>query len=338
MRILNLSLGQDTGGQQMRLARAWRRFRPDDEYTSVTSTPTFYEIENRLNAVRSKLTREWWPEADVIHLNNDLNFVQRIRHWDRRVNLNKPMVIHHHGTMFRTRPDYHLEALHQWKATAVMSTVDLYAIAPAETIWLPQAYELAELQGYRTVAMLKEPDRDWQNPETLRVAHAPTNRPIKSTEALIEAVNRLKGVGVKIELDIIEGVKNRACLERKARADIFVDQLLLGYGCNAIEAWGMGIPVIAGVQPQKCLEVIRQSIPENTPEIMLDLWGQYPFLRTDEVNLFHALALMLKPEVRAQYSATGMEHFLRFHEASKVVEQLRGIYTETIEKHASAAA
>lgn len=338
MRILNLSLGQDTGGQQLRLARAWRRFRPEDEYISVTSTPTFYEIENRLSAVRSKMLRDWWPNADVVHLNNDLNYVQRLRQWDKRVDLNKPLVIHHHGTMFRTRPDYHLKSLHQYGATAICSTVDLYAIAPAETIWLPQAYELAELQAYRTTALLQRKQEGTLNDGVLRIAHAPTNRPIKSTDALIEAVNRLRGVGVKVELDIIEKVNNRRCLERKARADIFVDQLLLGYGCNAIEAWGMGIPVIAGVQPQKTEAVIRQKIPNSVPETMLDIWGQYPFYEATEETLFHALARMLKPEVREQYSEIGMAHFLRFHEASKVVEQLRSIYSETIERHHAAAA
>lgn len=328
VKILNLSLGQDTGGQQMRLARAWRRYRPEDEYISVTSTPTFYEIENRLPQSWHKLLKDWWPNADIVHLNNDLNFTSRLRDRDRRIDLNKPMVIHHHGTMFRTRPEYHLEALHTWHATAICSTVDLHAIAPAETVWLPQAYELEELQGYREEALRLDPPVEG----VLRIAHAPTNRPIKSTDALIEAVKRLRGVGVKVELDIIEKVKNTECLRRKARADVFVDQLLLGYGCNAIEAFGMGIPVIAGVQPEKCIELIRMEIPESTPELMLDLWGQYPFYSSTDTDLFHALATMLKPEVRKQYSERGMEHFLRFHHAPLVVEKLRSIYTDTIQE------
>lgn len=326
MKILNLSLGQDTGGQQMRLARAWRRYYPDDEYISVTSTPTFYEIENRLPQKWSELIRKWWPQADIVHLNNDLNFTSRLRDRDRRLDLNKPMVIHHHGTMFRTRPQYHLEALHTWHATAICSTVDLHAIAPAVTTWLPQAYELEELQEYRNKALEEDPPQEG----VLRIAHAPTNRPIKSTDALIAAVKRLRGVGVKVELDIIEKVSNVKCLQRKARADVFVDQLLLGYGCNAIEAWGMGIPVIAGVDPERCIELIRQEIPATTPDLMLSIWGRYPFYSSTETDLFHSLATMLKPEVRKEYSARGFAHFLRFHEASVVVEKLRKIYTDTI--------
>ena len=80
--------------------------------------------------------------------------------------------------MFRTRPDYHLKALKQYRATAIMSTVDLWAMAPDETTWIPQAYQLAELQAYR------KPIDDG----ILRIAHAPTNRGIKGTRALERAV------------------------------------------------------------------------------------------------------------------------------------------------------
>lgn len=322
MKILNLSLGQDTGGQQMRLARAWQRYFPEDRYISVTSRHTFYEIQHMLE--KGQLFNEWWPEADVVHLNNDLMYIARYRELLR---MPKPLVIHHHGTMYRTRPEYHLHALRRYNATAICSTVDLWAIAPDETRWLPQAYETEELMGYRNAALVDRPDDG-----ILRIAHAPTHRVIKSTKALIQAVNRLRLLGAKVELDIIEGVSNVQCLERKARADVFVDQLLLGYGCNAVEAWGMGIPVIAGVDPERCGPIIRQQIPADTESRMLEQWGRYPFMEATEETLAAALSRMLKPEVRQQYSAIGTEHFMKHHEAQKVVTTLRGIYLEALDK------
>jgi glycosyltransferase involved in cell wall biosynthesis len=324
MRVLNVSFGQDTGGQQWRLARAWRRFRPDDSYISATHTPTFYPVENLISRHHGKLERDWFPNADVVHVNNDLQHVRRPLKLDLR---QKPVVVHHHGTMFRTRPEYHLAAMRDMGAVAIASSLDLVAIAPAEVEWMPLAYELEELQLYRQAAEPARPDDG-----AFRIAHAPTNRPIKGTDALIAAVDRLREVGVKVELDIIEGVKNVRCLERKARADVFVDQLLLGYGANAVEAWGMGIPVIAGVQPERCPELIRQTIPDGTPALMEEVWGQFPFYSATEQSLYTALVQMLSPVVRQKWAAIGMEHFMKFHEASSVVDRLEKTYRRAMVK------
>lgn len=301
----------------MRLQDAWPLHFPDDEYLSVTSKPTFYVIKHRYNGL--ELTKRQWPWAEVVHLNNDLRYIQRFR--DLKTD-GKGIVIHHHGTMFRTRPDYHLEALEQYKATAIMSTVDLWAMAPEQTTWMPQAYQLHELQSYRN-----------PHPEDgiLRIAHAPTNRAIKGTMALDKAVRRMRANGVRVELDIIERTSNVKCMQRKGRADVFVDQMLLGYGCNAVEAWGMGLPVIAGVDPDRCPTAIYQTIPSDTRDRMLQLWGSMPFLETTEDNLFDALMQMTDPKVRKKYAKKGMAHFLRFHEAGVVTEKLRGIYQQALQ-------
>ncbi len=315
MRILNLSLGQDTGGQQGRLQEAWPKIHTQDEYLSVTSTKTFYPIKHRMNM--KKLVEEQWPWAEVLHLNNDLRYIERFR---KLPPMRRPIVIHHHGTMFRTRPDYHLKALKQYKATAIMSTVDLWAMAPDETTWQPQSYELSELQAYR------KPIDDG----ILRVAHAPTNIAIKGTRALERAVRRLKADGAAIELDVIQRVQNGRCLERKGRADVYVDQMLLGYGCNAIEAWGMGLPVIAGVDAERCPSMILQHIPPDTRDRMLQLWGSIPFMESTEDGLYVALSKMLNAGTRKHWAKKGMDHFMKFHEAGVSTTALRNIYSTAL--------
>ena len=98
----------------------------------------------------------------------------------------------------------------------------------------------------------------------VRIAHAPTNRAIKSTDALIAVVEAFRAEGLPVELDLIEQVTLGECLARKAAADIYFDQVILGYGCNAIEAWGMGIPVIAGADPWT-LERMRREFDGRLP-------------------------------------------------------------------------
>jgi hypothetical protein len=316
VKILNLSLGQDTGGQQMRLQDAWPLYYPEDEYISVSSKFTFYPIKHRLHL--PTLVNEQWPNAELIHLNNDLRYIERFRRLRRE---GKALVIHHHGTMFRTRLDYHLQALEQYQATAITSTVDLHALAPEQTTWIPQAYQLAELQSYRA------PTEDG----ILKIAHAPTNRGIKSTMPLIAAVERLQKQGAAVSLDIIERRNNVECMRRKGKADLFVDQTILGYGCNAIEAWGMGIPVIAGVDPERAAAYVKQYIPPDTRQTMLDVWGSIPFYESTEEGLYDSISAFLNdPSLLTKYSAIGMKHFMQWHEAEPATRRLRAVYEKAL--------
>ena len=317
MRILNLSLGQDTGGQQGRLLRAFRRYAPDWHYDSVTATKTFYPIERTYGP--REVAREVFPAADVVHINNDLRYVDR---YERRGRVVKPYVLHHHGTMYRTSPDRHLKDARQRRAISIVSTLDLQAIAPDQTEWLPAPYDLDELAALRAEL--------YEESDTLRVAHAPTNRAIKSTDAVIAAVDRLRAEGADIELDVIEKVSNAECLQRKARADVFVDQVILGYGCNAIEAWGLGLPVIAGVDVELGPRLIRQPIPKDTRDLMLATWGKLPFYEATEATLYDALAAMLDAKVRARYAKLGKAHVRRWHDFPVVVKAMQDIYTRAI--------
>ena len=94
----------------------------------------------------------------------------------------------------------------------------------------------------------------------------------------------------------------------------------------------MGIPVIAGVDPERCPSMILQKIPLDTPDRMLQLWGSFPFMESTEDGLYVALSKMMDKKVRTKYSKLGMSHFLRFHEASVSTTALRTIYSHALGK------
>ena len=150
--------------------------------------------------------------------------------------------------------------------------------------------------------------------DPVRIAHAPTDRGIKSTAAFLEATEQLKAEGHPIEVDLIEGVPWSECLARKAKADVYFDQVKLGYGCNSIEAWGMGIPVIAGGAP-------------STLEEMQSRFGELPFYVADEDTIYDALKAMTDKDTRDEYGQRGLRHVQRFHDDAKVVAQLQDVYT-----------
>jgi hypothetical protein len=212
----------------------------------------------------------------------------------------KPQVVQFHGTKFRNNPAKFLDLVARAGAKAVCSTLDLWLLAPDLLTWLPTPYEADFLAAFR------RPLHDG----VLRIAHAPTARPVKSTDAFIAAVRRL-GREMRVELVLIERQSWHRCLRRKGQADIYFDQVILGYGNNAVEAWGMGIPVIAGAQPETLGE-------------MEDRFGILPFLAATEDTIYEALVEMA--ETREAWAERGRLHFERFHEASRVVGLLENIY------------
>jgi hypothetical protein len=311
--VLNISSGQDTGGQQLRTARAFRKHAPDWTYTTVTKRSTFYPIENPWSGGR--IRREWWPAADVIHAHNNLLGIDR---FERKLG-RKPTVLHMHGTIYRSNPD-----LSQTRdALVIVSTMDLWALHPDKTEWLPAPYDIDWLASLRPTEWVEHRNGP------LRIAHAPTNETVKSTEALRAAVDRLKREGHNVELDVIRNQQWHECLRRKAQADIYFDQVLLGYGCNAVEAWGMGIPVIAGVDPERLLTIKAmqpQSLNPATLSIMRQAWGELPFYEATEDTIYDALLELMDPEARALYAERGMAHVRKYHDERKVVEQLQELY------------
>lgn len=111
------------------------------------------------------------------------------------------------------------------------------------------------------------------------VGHAPSNRRIKGTEHVIAAVEALRGEGVPVRLDLIEGVPHAEALARLNAADLLVDQLLLGwYGGVAVEAMARARPVVAAIDESRNpfgdrLPIVRASaatLPDRLRELVAD--------------------------------------------------------------------
>jgi hypothetical protein len=243
--------------------------------------------------------------ADLIHLTNDF----KAYFWLRQHKPRKPALIHHHGTLFRNNPERMLSEARRFGMVQAVSTIDLKRPAPDELHWLPTAYDLDEL------ARIREEHR---RPEDGRivVAHAPTNREIKSTDAFEAAVRTLQAEGLPVDALIIANKTHAECLRLKATADIYFDQVKLGYGCNAIEAWGMGIPVIAGADDWT-LEAMGREFDADV----------LPFYLADEMTIADAIRALVDPAVRFEYAwHRGNAHAQRFHAELPALRRLAEVY------------
>lgn len=253
------------------------------------------------------LIRQLAREADVIHLNNSYAALNRLR--IRR----KPLLLHHHGTLFRKDPARMLKIARQIRAVSAVSTLDLTRPAPDLLHWLPAPYDV---QGLRQLRDDTPPHRG-----PLRIVHAPTNREAKHTQLFLNVVKRLQKTH-DVELVLLEGVTNATVLAEKARADIVYDQLAYGYGCNSIEAWGMGVPVIAGADDWT-LDRMHQEFN-----------GELPFALATDKTLGKVLtALVESSDMRAEYGDRGYTHALTYHDELPALERLARLYALSIDSY-----
>jgi glycosyltransferase involved in cell wall biosynthesis len=204
------------------------------------------------------------------------------------VDYGKPTLVHHHGSHYRTNGG----------PPGISSTIDLELAGAGP--WIPSPIDLDSIES--------APRKN----AVLTIAHAPTNRALKSTEAFEDAVHRLEK-RIPLRVLLIEGVANAECLRLKATADIYFDQTAYGYGVNGIEAMALGIPVVAGAQPDTLAEMERRF--------------PIPFYTSTEDTLYYDLLDLVSSQVRRDYwGRMGLEHVRRFHDERVVVKQLEAIY------------
>jgi hypothetical protein len=162
--------------------------------------------------------------------------------------------------------------------------------------WLPRASFLP----YAAVDPAAMRPESLPEGEELIVAHAPTDRVIKGTQHVIDAVDALRDEGVAIRLDLVEGVKRDVALERLAAADLLVDQLRLGwYGTVAVEAMALGRPV---------LSYIREDEPEDNP-----FGAGLPIVRTTSATLVDDLRALTAARDRLRELGVAGRAFVEEH-------------------------
>ncbi len=302
--VLILNGGDDTGSIAIRIKQAFDRHAPDWNIRCVRRTNNYANHDADLTW-DSPILNDVYTKADIIH------FMERVE--DPFAGTSKPVVIHHHGEIYRDETNVLAQHARNLKAVEIVSTIDLLSVAPGTATWLPAAYNLEELAGY------------WEPQDRTGkvIFHSPTYRERKGTEYLVAAVEALKRQW-PVTLEVAMYHDQRYIFERKGKADIVFDNLY-GYGLNAIEAFGMGVPVVGGLVPSRWApESVRDDIAEHI--------GYLPFYEVTEETLADGLEMMIRDEgIRKVWRNIGLEYAYEFHDERKVVKKLQAIYQEARE-------
>lgn len=306
MRVFVYATGHDTGGQGHRIAEAFAAHSDwlVDVLAGAQHKFKYPEIHRKAKD-RAVLAKEWYRAADVVHLRNTPDGWERLDGGS-----GKPVVLHHHGTTFRKNPAKVAAYARTAGMVQIASTIDLTLLEP-DVEWLPSPFDVDAVAAMR-------PERA-DGP--IRIGYFPTNPSLKSAPEFHAAFERLRlSHDVELVSNTVRGrvVANRPwqdVMAAKATCDIYFDQVKLGYGNNAIEAWCMGIPVVAGVaDPQ-----VRAA--------MVERFGVLPWVDATEATIHDALLLLVESEqMRREYGEMGRAHVRRFHDGSVVVPQLQAIY------------
>ena len=114
---------------------------------------------------------------------------------------------------------------------------------------------------------LKKIPQKWK--KKFRILHAPNHRNIKGSQFVIDAVTKLQKEGEEIELKLLEKVSNSKVLEEIERADLVIDQLIIGwYAMFTLESLSLGTPVICYLR-KDLIDLYKDSnlLKEDEPPI-----------------------------------------------------------------------
>ena len=144
MKIASIHSGQDTGGQAWRITQAFRKL-TDWDYRSMCQRATYINYPVDL-PWRKKAAIELAEASDVIHWHNGYGSARTLKME------HKPALVHHHGTAFRGDPQRYVAEQRKHGGIGLVSTLDLWLLAPDDTIWLPAPYDIDWLLDMRAKA------------------------------------------------------------------------------------------------------------------------------------------------------------------------------------------
>lgn len=249
---------------------------------------SLFDFPHELTHLTGQRLKALWNWADVIHIHDNPGFdVTKMPH--------KPIVVTYHGTRYRNAPEVYnrLARKRGWLATVATPDLTQFGLP-----WLPDTRP--------DLSHLYDPSDEFT------VCHAPSKRDVKGTERVIEACKR-----AEVKLDLIEDVSWEECIQRKAKCHLLIDQFELGYGCNAIEAWSLRIPVIA----------------DGIPEVLDAIIKQFDYLPFESAFDERTIGLMFSNRDYWQdWADTGWEHYYEHHRPKVAAETAVTFYHRAIDE------
>lgn len=140
--ILSAHRGNDTGGTGWRMANAFSREEGWSFHSACNPNAVLPYLDYPVDVPWEwELIKALYLDADVFHARNDWSTFEQLAGYHPI-----PAVIHYHGTNFRILNAQRLREQREHNAQGLVSTLDLWLIAPDRLEWLPSPYDVDWLQ------------------------------------------------------------------------------------------------------------------------------------------------------------------------------------------------
>jgi len=191
----------------------------------------------------------------------------------------------------------------------------IFAVNPDLLYFLPES--ISSFLPYSIASWHEIQTLPYKIDRKIRIVHSPTNRAAKGSSYIIQALVNLKK-RYPIEIILIENVPHQKALEDYKKADVVIDQVLIGwYGGFAVEGMKMGKPVCAFIREED-LKFIPEGMARDLKEAIINI---NPF------NIETVLEEYLQnPHLLNQKSNAGLEYVHRWHNPLYVAGITKSIY------------
>jgi glycosyltransferase involved in cell wall biosynthesis len=333
------------GGHAPGLAAAERELGLDSVVVTLHAPPFGYEVDRVLAPPgTSTARREWrrWREIarareyDVVHFNFGSSlapayhgtdgrggaaygaYSRLLEQLDLRLLRGPSVFVTFQGDDVRPSGDGRDDAFKRRRATRFAErAAALYVLNPDLLEHVPGA----EFLPYASVDLRAWTPAPSPRGDVLRVVHAPSDRRRKGTEAIVAAVAELRESRVAVELELVEGRPRTEARQAYERADVVVDQLLVGwYGGLAVEAMALAKPVVARLDP-----AALGRVPN-------DLRADLPIVHADRRSLEDALRDLAqrRPEDLIELGLRGRAFVERWHDPLAVARRTKAAYERAV--------
>lgn len=190
---------------------------------------------------------------------------------------------------------------------------DLFLVTtPDMRDFIPEAHHLPFMSPPLDPDRISEMERDRS---VVRILHTSNHEGIDGTRYLVEAVERLKEIGYRIELVHPRQVAHEEAMRIYQSADIMIDQLLVGwYGGAAVEAMALAKPVLCYLRE----EDLDRFVPFKE---------KIPILSATKETLYDRLVEMIEdPSRRARIGEESRRYVEEVHDPIRIAERLIRVY------------
>jgi hypothetical protein len=194
----------------------------------------------------------------------------------------------------------------------------IYSLNPDLLEVLPKG---SEFLPYATEAGLNPKILPFNQSNEFVVGHAPTHRIVKGTDEIIRVVQNLRSKGVKVRLELIEGLSKEDAQKKYQEIDLFIDQLVIGwYGVVSLEVMALGKPVICFVEGKGL-----RFVP---PQMLRDL----PIINADEMTLEEKILEVMKMDSvqRGNLAERGIRFLQKWHDPRKIAQRVVADYKQVL--------